>query len=187
MTRIRTRSAGAVLALALSTVVVGQIPADAHDEATERTTAELHSRDDAGRSLAELRRTLAPYKDVDNALADGFVPVSGCTESPAGAMGVHFLNPARATAPVDPENPSILVYLPTADGGYELVAAEWFQADVDQDVDTDADRPSLWGRPFDGPMLGHEAGMPVHYDLHVWLFRTNPAGVFAPWNPSVSC
>ena len=33
--------------------------------------------------------------------------------------------------------------------------------------------------PFDSPMLGHEPGMPVHYDLHVWLYRHNPAGLFA--------
>jgi hypothetical protein len=52
---------------------------------------------------------------------------------------------------------------------------------------THDDRPSLWGRPFDGPMTGHDPGMPVHYDLHVWLYDSNPAGVFAPWNPSVSC
>jgi hypothetical protein len=26
-----------------------------------------------------------------------------------------------------------------------------------------------------------------HYDLHVWLFRDNPSGEFAPFNPNVSC
>jgi hypothetical protein len=187
MTRIRIASAIGAVALAFSAVVAGQIPAVAHEEPSVASTADLHSREGAGRSMADLRRDLAPYKDVDNALADGFVPVSECTESPAGGMGVHFLNPARAMAPVDPQKPAILVYLPTADGGYELVAAEWFHADSDQDLSTDRDRPSLWGRPFDGPMLGHEPGMPIHYDLHVWLFKANPAGVFAPWNPSVSC
>lgn len=186
MSRIRTRSAIAAMAMALSAVVAGQLPADAHDEASDASTADLHSRDGAGRAMADLRRDLRPYQDVANALADGFVPVSECTESPAGGMGVHFLNPARAMAPVDPAKPAILVYLPTADG-YQLVAAEWFSADADQDLSTDGDRPSLWGRPFDGPMLGHEPGMPIHYDLHVWLFKANPAGVFAPWNPAVSC
>lgn len=43
------------------------------------------------------------------------------------------------------------------------------------------------GLPFDGPMPGHETGMPVHYDLHVWLFRHNPDGLLAPFNPAVSC
>ncbi len=165
-------------------VLVG--PAAAHDDRPHRTSAELHSRGGAGDQLAQLRRDLTPYKDVGRALTDGFVPVSECTESPDGGMGVHFLNPARAMAPVDPAKPAILLYAPTS-AGYELMGAEWFQADADQDVTTDGDRPSLWGRPFDGPMLGHEPGMPVHYDLHVWLFEANPAGVFAPWNPSVSC
>jgi hypothetical protein len=26
-----------------------------------------------------------------------------------------------------------------------------------------------------------------HYDRHVWIFRENPNGVFAPLNPAVSC
>jgi hypothetical protein len=29
--------------------------------------------------------------------------------------------------------------------------------------------------------------MPVHYDLHVWTHKANPAGVFSPFNPKVSC
>jgi hypothetical protein len=178
--------AAALGGLVAAVLAGGAAPAIADDGSTDQTSADLHSRDGAGRTLAELRRDLAPYQDVNRALADGFVPVSECTESPAGGMGVHFLNPARAMAPIDPEKPAILLYAPTADG-YELMGAEWFQADADQDLSTDGDRPSLWGRPFNGPMLGHEPGMPIHYDLHVWLFKANPAGVFAPWNPSVSC
>jgi hypothetical protein len=27
----------------------------------------------------------------------------------------------------------------------------------------------------------------VHYDLHAWLFKDNPLGMFAPTNPDVSC
>lgn len=26
-----------------------------------------------------------------------------------------------------------------------------------------------------------------HYELHVWLWRNNPLGMFAPYNPKVSC
>jgi len=36
-------------------------------------------------------------------------------------------------------------------------------------------------------MFGHEPGMPFHYDLHVWLYRHNPAGLSAMWNPRVDC
>ena len=149
--------------------------------------APAHHRAGAGAELADLKRSLAPFQDVQAAVAAGFVPVSSCTVSPDGGMGVHYLHPARAAAPVDAERPAILLYGPDRDGGMKLLGAEWFQADRDQDTATDDDRPSLFGRPFDGPMAGHEGDMPVHYDLHVWLFDANPAGVFAPWNPSVTC
>ena len=26
-----------------------------------------------------------------------------------------------------------------------------------------------------------------HFDRHVWIYRDNPNGVFAPFNPSVTC
>jgi hypothetical protein len=26
-----------------------------------------------------------------------------------------------------------------------------------------------------------------HYDLHVWLWKENPAGLFKPINPSMTC
>jgi hypothetical protein len=161
--------------------------ASAHEEDTSAGGAAAHSRDGAGRQLAALKKSLAPYKDVGAALDGGFIPVSGCEVSEEGGMGVHYLNPARAAQAPDPTKPSILLYEPTADGRMRLLGAEWFQADADQDVHTDADRPTLFGQPFDGPMPGHNPMMPVHYDLHVWLFDSNPAGVFAAWNPSVTC
>jgi hypothetical protein len=36
-------------------------------------------------------------------------------------------------------------------------------------------------------MPGHNPTMPVHYDVHVWLFQENPSGFFAPFNPNLSC
>lgn len=185
MLKIRTLTT-AVVAAALGAMISAAPSATAHDVA-EPSAADLHSRDGAGAALASLRKDLSPYQDVDHALADGYVPVSECTESPDGGMGVHFLNPARAMAPVDEAHPAILLYAPTADGGYRLLGAEWFQADADQDLTTHDDRPTLFDRPFEGPMPGHDDAMPVHYDLHVWLFQSNPAGVFASWNPAVSC
>jgi hypothetical protein len=29
--------------------------------------------------------------------------------------------------------------------------------------------------------------MPVHYDLHVWLWHENPSGMFERVNPDLSC
>jgi hypothetical protein len=137
--------------------------------------------------LNEVRAALAHYHAVEHATRDGYVPMSPCEESPAGAMGIHYVNPALLGAPIDPLRPAILLYLPRAHGSLELVAVEYFAVDADQDLTTDVDRPSLFGQPFDGPMLGHAPGMPIHYDLHVWLYEQNPNGVFAMWNPAISC
>jgi hypothetical protein len=37
---------------------------------------------------------------------------------------------------------------------------QYFRADADGRLDTDADRPSLFGRGFDGPMEGHTVHCP---------------------------
>ncbi len=102
-------------------------------------------------------------------------------------MGYHYFNPMFAFGDPDPMHPPVLVYVPTAKGGRTLGALEWGALDGDQDLATDDDRPSMLGVPFDGPMIGHEDGEPIHYDLHAWLFTPNPAGLLAPYNPAVHC
>ena len=104
-------------------------------------------------------------------------------------MGYHYLQPGlTGDTVVDPTMPEILVYVPTKNGDLELGAVEWFVADHEQDLGTDADRPTLFDRlPFDGPMPGRDPGMPVHNDLHVGLYDYNPAGQLAPFNPKVTC
>lgn len=179
--------ASATVGTALLASAAAAGSAQAHDTPGTHHGSANHSRDGAGKQLAMLKKSLAIYKDVAVAEADGFIPVSACEVSDKGGMGVHYLNPARAAQSPDPDKPAILLYEPTSTGTMRLLGAEWFQADADQDITTDADRPTLFGQPFNGPMPGHDPMMPVHYDLHVWLYDSNPAGVFAPWNPSVDC
>jgi hypothetical protein len=167
--------------------------------ALRKQNAQLRSFSPSGiaRQLARTKAALDKYQSVDRAKADGYVAASPCAFAVAGAgeesshpggMGVHFTNDAvMKSGKLDPAKPPVLVYAPTANGGFQLVAAEYFKPDADQDVKTDDDRPTLFGRAFDGPMLGHAPGMPIHYDLHVWLWKHNPSGTFAPWNPDVSC
>ena len=149
------------------------------------------------KQLAKTKAALDRYQSVAVAKEDGYVESSPCAfalagageeSSHAGGMGVHFTNDALLKpGPINPLKPPVLVYAPTPGGGFQLVAAEYFKPDADQNVKTDGDRPSIFGRAFDGPMLGHAPGMPIHYDLHVWLWKHNPSGLFAPWNPDVSC
>jgi hypothetical protein len=139
--------------------------------------------------LREVRKATRAYRDVEAAEAAGYELASPCESDPKyGGMGFHYANPAYVEDGVlDLTKPEILVYQPTRDGRLRLGAVEYFQVDADQDLATDDDRPYMFGVPFDGPMLGHNPQMPIHYDLHVWLYRHNPAGIFAMWNPGVHC
>ncbi len=98
-------------------------------------------------------------------------------------MGIHFVN-LTVQGPPDPMRPNVLIYEPVA-GKLKLTAVEWLVP-----LAGATERPSLFGQPFQGPMEGHEPLIPQgyhHYDLHVWLFKDNPLGMFSPTNPDVSC
>lgn len=133
--------------------------------------------------LAKVRAATAKFHELQTALDAGYELASPCVPG----MGFHYLNPALAGPGLDIERPELLVYAPTASGWLRLVAVEYFQVDADGDVKTDFDRPSLFGVGFDGPMEGHGPGMPVHYDLHAWVWKHNPAGMFNAENPRVTC
>jgi hypothetical protein len=140
--------------------------------------------------LRDVRAAVAKYHSFTQAARDGYtVEGEPCVALPSGeAMGVHAVNAALLADPaIDPLRPEILLYQPKDNGKLELVGVEYWQADADQNLATAEDRPSLFGRPFDGPMPGHAPGMPIHYDLHVWVAEANPSGLFAMFNPAVSC
>ena len=166
-------------------------------------------------TLAEVRKLTERFQDVRVALAEGYLrdPFDLCDTAemmgrPAadGAMGVHYFRPdlLGITSPPSPRvngeglhtdfrKPSILIYEPQADGSMELVAVEnlvfaraWRDAG-------NAERPTFHGVPYDSmsddPKTStDEAHMfEPHFDRHVWIYRDNPSGVFAPFNPSVTC
>ena len=125
-----------------------------------------------------------------------------CVASPFGTMGIHAVNFGLAgDLAIDPLQPEILLYLPDGSGELQLVGVEyweialantesgpapWFGADVPP-LGWFNHAPSVFGQTFEGPMPGHNPSMPWHYDRHVWLWADNPDGIFATWNPSVSC
>lgn len=135
----------------------------------------------------------AKYVDVRNAVKDGYVTEPGpdgkpvCVSSPDGGMGIHYVQPKLAAKAPDYRKPAMLTYEPLPSGKLRLVALEYFKPANDQTGKDTSDRPYLFKQPFDGPMPGHSPGMPVHYDLHVYLWKHNPSGLFAMWNPNVRC
>jgi hypothetical protein len=193
----RLRAVTAVTAVLATVVAAGALaatagPATAHGSGAHGsgTDGQAHSPQPL---TAEQRRVIhqatKQFRDPAAAVAAGYLPTDHCTFDPEqGGMGYHYVDLAAVMDPaVDPAPPDILVYVPTQDGGRTLGAAEWIGIDPDQDVATGEGRPDLFGHPFDGPMLGHEPGMPVHFDLHVWLYKHNPAGMLTPFNPAVRC
>jgi len=106
---------------------------------------------------------------------------------PAGAMGIHFVNGDYVGDPsVDPAKPEALVYEPEGNGRLRLVALEYvtFQAAWDA---AHSSPPSLFGQQFNFTPSPNRYGLPAFYSLHAWIWKHNPAGMFAMWNPDVSC
>jgi hypothetical protein len=133
--------------------------------------------------LAAVRAATAKYHDVRVAIADGYLPTDTCVPG----MGYHYVKPANVIDPaIDPLHPEVLLFAPSPDG-VKLVGVEYMKVDADQNLATDDDRPSVFGQPFEGPMLGHEPGMPIHYDKHLWIWAHNPEGIFNHENPDVTC
>lgn len=134
--------------------------------------------------LAAVRQATVQYHDVDRAVADGYLRTGECVPG----MGYHYVNFELFGAPVDPLKPAALLYAPSGNDGLKLVAVEYFVVDEDGDLTThNSVRPALFGKRFDGPMPGHGPGMPVHYDLHAYIWKGNPAGVLETYNAKVEC
>ena len=138
--------------------------------------------------LRAAKSATARFHSPRQADAAGFVQASPCVGTPEGAEGIHYDNAAlMADDAIEVTEPEILLYVPDAHGKLRLVGVEYWKADADGDPDTTGDRPSLFGQPFDGPMPGHHPGMPLHYDLHVWLWDSNPSGMFVRVNTDLTC
>lgn len=127
---------------------------------------------EVNRDLAMARAASARYHRVEVALADGFVDTGHCVALPDGsaAMGIHFVNPARmGDDNLDVTEPEALLYEKDADGRLRLIGVEYIGNQGD----------ALFGQEF--------TPTPAGPALHVWLWRHNPSGTFADFNPNVSC
>ena len=101
-------------------------------------------------------------------------------------MGVHYPNGALVgDGALDPMQPEVLVYEPT-NTGLKLVAVEYLVLADDWNANNPSP-PVLMGQVFNYNGSPNRYGMPAFYELHVWAWKNNPSGVFADWNPQVSC
>lgn len=165
------------------------------------------------KDLDAIRAATVKYKDLAVAEAEGYVlPMDMCVTSAdeglprqLGGMGLHYVRPdLLGITGMEPRvngvgthtdflRPSVLIYEPQPDGSQELVAIEnlvwadaWHKAG-------NKGAPSFHGYDYyymhDNPEteVDEAHGFEPHYELHFWLYRDNPSGMFAPFNPGASC
>ena len=137
------------------------------------------------RSLAEsellksVRQATSRFNSTTQAIAAGYIPDNHCVAVPnLGGMGYHWANPSLVNPVFDPLKPEVLLYATGPGGNLRLVAVEYVVVNIGQP------RPSFDGHLFD---IGG-APLPIaHWTLHVWVHEENPAGIFTPFNPNITC
>jgi len=115
----------------------------------------------------------------------GYHNTEQCIPGDGGIYGVPFVREkGDVTGGTDPTNPPIVLYRVTENWSYVLLGAEWYRP-----VDAVDEPSTMFGQQFHEPMASHsgKTAQPEHYGLHAWLYRTNPRGMFAPFNPVAVC
>jgi hypothetical protein len=164
----------AVAGIALS--LLGPVPAGATDPVDSS----------AVRTATDGFHDLAAAQTAGYALLKDAAGIS-CIDDPTGAMGVHYANSDLVgSGVIDPLKPQALVYQPLADGSLSLAAVEYVVLQKDWDP-AHAAPPTLFGQQFMLTPEGNRYGLPAFYSLHAWVWKANPSGEFAMWNPNVSC
>ena len=132
--------------------------------------------------LARLRAATARFHRYDAAKGQYTflfmnMCMSGATGNNVGGMGYHWVNTGLLDSHVDVETPEALLYEPEADGRQRLVAVEYV---IPKGLWHNAEAPTLFAQTFKLNKLDLWA-------LHVWVWKDNPDGLFADWNPLVTC
>ena len=139
--------------------------------------------------VEDVRAATRRYKDINVAIAEGWVPATPCVSGPnSGAMGVHYVLPERVgDAVLGADVPEALIYEPLADGRLRLVGVEFIVlAETWNTAHPDA-QPALEGHLLNLVGEPNRYRLPAFYELHVWAWERNPEGNFADWNPQVTC
>lgn len=201
---------GVVIVAAVAAAMMMRSPATSEtgDLATPAMTA-------TEPDLEAVRAATAKYQDVNVAIAEGYIPdpANVCESAdmmgrPAemGAMGIHYFRPdlLGIAGPPDPRvrgngthvdflTPAVLLYEPQEDGSMQLVGVENLVFEDAWVAAGNSAPPSFqgvaWDHMVDDPATSWDDahGFAPHYDRHVWIYRDNPNGVFAQFNPNVTC
>jgi hypothetical protein len=114
------------------------------------------------------------------------VPLHECIMAldASGGMGIHWVNGALIDGTIDELNPEVLVYAPRDNGKLELVALEYviFASAVPAGT-----TPTAFGMPMTFVSEPNRYEIPAFWQRHIWLYEDNSFGLFADFNPAVTC
>ena len=147
-----------------------------------RTLASRSLGADVNKDLATLRQVTASFQNFATGSSAGWsAQITPCMTDPGGAggMGFHYGNTALIDGTVSVDKPELLLYEPEKNGRLRLVAVEYiipysFRA-------RSATPPVLFGQQF------VQNDVFQLWALHAWVWKHNPSGIFASWNPRVDC
>lgn len=146
--------------------------------------AQVPARARSGDDIAAVRAATAQFKSVAAAEDAGYTPL-------VDAAGIACIDIALVIDPTfNPTTPEVLVYEPDNHGNLNLVAVEYVAFEADWAGESP---PVLFGEHFHRMAGAGESepqnryGLPAFYELHLWLWKHNPSGMFQDWNPKVSC
>lgn len=155
-----------------------EAPTSAVDDLEPRNAA-VPAAAEVNQDLAALKRVTAPLHNFEKAAPAGWgLEVTECLEHPTeGGMGYHYVNvDYYLDGEANVEEPEALLYAPRPNGSLQLVAVEYLVP-----LSASEEAPRLFGRD----MKADEAQ--GDWLLHVWVWEHNPAGMFADWNPRITC
>lgn len=126
------------------------------------------------RELKASQEATLRYKDLNNAIADGYTDINVVVQN----MGFHYMKAALADTVFDYTKPEILVYNKNHEGKIELVAVEYavpISLRPDNAPEGFTGTTDVWKR---------DTGFGL-WLLHAWVWAYNPEGVFHPTNPGI--
>ena len=160
-----------------------QVPTETTAQMQSRSEPSLASASAVNKDLAALRRVTARFHNFKTAAAAGWAAqITPCMTDPAGAggMGFHYGNTALIDGTARVEEPELLLYEPDRSGRLRLVAVEYIIPYTEHS--RSATPPELFG----GQKFKQNDTFQL-WGLHAWVWEHNPSGMFADWNPRVTC
>lgn len=144
--------------------------------------------------VASARAHTAAFHNIDTAKAHGYSLLTdaagiACIDLPGvGGMGIHYAKGSLIDDPTErAATPELLVYEPLENGRLRLVALEYVVIQSAWEAAGNTSPPSLFGQQFTLTPAGNRFGLPPFYELHAWVWKHNPLGMFEDFNPRVSC